>query len=77
MREYDYCSFPTKVSEGSYFQKGSRPLVLMYFKLPYALRRPSATHAPLRKPLEFGSLTVNGQKLQSQNVDLTGFKLGQ
>ena len=34
-----------------YSQKGPRPLVLRYFKLPYALHRPFANCAPLRQPL--------------------------
>ena len=52
-----------KVPEGSYFEKGPQPSVLRYFKLPSMLRKPFATCTPLRQPLEFGSVTVDGQNL--------------
>ena len=46
MSECDYQrGLPTKVPKGSYFQKGPRLLVLGYFKLTSALRRPFATSA--------------------------------
>ena len=72
-----YCGFPMKVLGRILFPEGATAIGSEVFHAPYALHKPSATYALLRQPLEFGSTTINGQKLQSWNLALTGFELCQ
>ena len=59
------------------FTEGTTTIGYEVFQAPICTTQAIATYTPLRQPLEFSRVTVNGQKLQSWNLAPTGFEHGQ
>ena len=78
MSEYDYLMWLSyESSERILFLEGATTVGSEVFQAPICVTQAIRNLRSVETPLEFGSVTVDGQNLQSWNLGSTGFELGQ